>query len=60
MLCNVGTSDRTARFILGVIILAVGYSNQSWWGLLGFVPLLTGTLRFCPAYTLIGFNSNKG
>jgi len=59
MQCNVGNSDRAARVLLGTIIVVVGYMNQSWWGALGAIPLITATLRFCPAYTIIGFNSNK-
>jgi hypothetical protein len=31
--------------------------NARYWGLVGLVPLLTGTFRFCPAYTLIGVNT---
>lgn len=59
MQCNVGSGDRAARFILGSAIISVGVYNQSWWGAVGLIPLLTGTLRFCPAYTIIGFNSDK-
>jgi hypothetical protein len=54
---NVGTLDRVIRIVAGVGILAAGYFNQSWWGLVGVVPLLTATIAFCPAYRLIGLST---
>ncbi len=34
MKANVGSADRIIRFILGVIILALGFYFKSWWGVL--------------------------
>jgi len=28
-----------------------------WWGLIGIVPLATGLMGSCPAYSLIGVNT---
>jgi hypothetical protein len=28
-----------------------------WWGWLGIIPLLTGVVRFCPLYSLVGLNT---
>jgi len=50
MKCNVGPIDRTLRIVAGVAILGAGYYYQSWWGLIGIVPLLTGIFKICPAY----------
>lgn len=50
MKCNMGKADRLIRLFLGLIILAVGYANQSYWGLIGLVPLLTAVIGWCPAY----------
>jgi hypothetical protein len=47
---NVGTTDMIVRIILAVAIFALGYYLKSWWGLVGFLPLLTALFRFCPAY----------
>ena len=41
----------------GLAILGAGYYYKSWWGLIGFVPLLTAAVRFCPAYLPIGLNT---
>lgn len=48
--CNVGKTDRAIRVGAGVGILIAGVLFQSWWGLVGLVPVATGLLRFCPAY----------
>jgi hypothetical protein len=57
MKTNVGGIDRILRFIAGFALLGAGYYFKSWWGLVGIVPLLTATFRFCPAYLPIGLNT---
>lgn len=57
MKANVGSIDRALRIIVGLVILGAGYYYQSWWGLVGLVPLLTGIFRFCPAYLPFGLSS---
>jgi hypothetical protein len=57
MKTNVGGIDRILRFIVGLALLGAGYYFKSWWGLVGIVPLLTATFRFCPAYLPIGLNT---
>ena len=54
---NVGGADKIIRIVLGVVIIAVGIFYQSWWGLVGIVPILTGSLNFCPAYSLLGLST---
>jgi hypothetical protein len=54
---NVGSIDRTLRFLLGLALLGAGYYFKSWWGLVGVVPLLTATFRFCPAYLPFGLST---
>ena len=56
---NIGSTDRMLRVIAGVIIIAVGIYYQSWWGVVGLVPLLTGLFRFCPLYKMLGTNTCK-
>ena len=57
MKTNIGGLDRLVRIIAGLAILGAGYYYKSWWGLIGFVPLLTAAVRFCPAYLPIGLNT---
>lgn len=50
MKCNVGPVDRLVRIVIGLAIAIVGVVFDSWWGLVGLVPLATGLFRFCPMY----------
>jgi len=59
MKCNVGKTDRIIRIVLGIIIIAAGLYYQSWWGLIGAVPLLTAALGWCPAYLPFGISTCK-
>lgn len=57
MKTNVGSLDRVARVIAGLAALGAGYYFQSWWGLIGLMPILTAALGYCPAYPLFGINT---
>ncbi|MBI2518099.1 MAG: DUF2892 domain-containing protein [Opitutae bacterium] len=57
MKANIGTLDRVVRLVLGLFVLALGYYFQSWWGLIGLLPVLTAVFRFCPAYLPFGLNT---
>jgi hypothetical protein len=60
MAVNVGGIDRTLRIVAGLAVLSLLFvleGSARYWGLVGFVPLLTGIFRFCPAYSLIGLNT---
>ena len=59
MKANVGSADRVIRFVLGIVIIALGFYFKSWWGVVGVVPIMTGLLNFCPAYNLIGVSTKK-
>lgn len=60
MQINVGTPDRIARIVVGLVLIAlVATGTVGWWGWIGVVPLLTGIFRFCPAYSLLGANTCK-
>lgn len=58
MHANLGTLDRSLRIIAGVVLIGLTLAGViGWWGWIGVVPLVTGTVRFCPAYKLLGINS---
>jgi hypothetical protein len=59
MKCNVGSVDRLLRIILGLIIAILGVYFDSWWGLIGVVPLATGLFSFCPMYVLLKMSTVK-
>jgi len=54
---NVGNLDRILRYVVGLALLGAGLYFKSWWGLVGLLPILTGLVRFCPAYLPIGLNT---
>ncbi|WP_047393735.1 DUF2892 domain-containing protein [Chitinibacter sp. ZOR0017] len=58
MQVNVGGIDRVLRIGVGaglVILAALGIIGV--WGWLGVLPLVTGLMKFCPVYPLLGLNS---
>ncbi|MGL5252649.1 MAG: YgaP family membrane protein [Moraxella sp.] len=57
MRTNEGHVDRIIRVIIGLVIIGLGVYNQSWWGAVGLLPLLTGLSGFCALYTLLGINT---
>lgn len=60
MQANVGGIDKTLRMIAGVVLVALAATGVvGWWGWLGVVPLLTGSLNFCPLYPMLGINTCK-
>ena len=56
---NVGPIDRLVRIILGLTIAIVGVVFDSWWGLVGLVPLATGLFKFCPLYVPFKISTEK-
>ncbi len=54
---NVGSIDKIIRIILAIIIGALGYYYQTWWGLVAIVPLATAFMNFCPLYPIFGISS---
>jgi hypothetical protein len=57
---NEGGLDRVLRVIVGLALIALVFVGpQTAWGWIGLVPLLTGFVGFCPAYTLLGINTCK-
>lgn len=57
MKTNVGNKDKTVRIIIGILVIAAGVYYQSWWGVVGFIPLITGAISFCPLYSLFGIST---
>lgn len=57
MQINVGKRDRAVRMVVGCTIVLLGVAVQSWWGAIGLIPLITGLVRWCPAYLPFGFSS---
>jgi Protein of unknown function (DUF2892) len=57
---NEGGLDRAVRVAVGLGLLSLVFVGpQTLWGLVGLVPLATGLLGSCPAYTLLGIRTCK-
>ncbi len=59
---NVGGEDRGLRIVVGaalVLLTFIGPLAETLypWGLIGVVPLITGLIGWCPAYTIFGFKT---
>jgi hypothetical protein len=56
---NVGSADKIVRYIAALVIFILGFYYESWWGLIGFVPLLTAVFSWCPLYKPFKINTVK-
>jgi len=65
MTVNEAGWDRAIRVVAGLVLLYLGWGGVvagtlgtvfKW---LGFLPLLTGVIGFCPAYPLLGIETKK-
>ncbi len=55
---NVGRMDRIARIIIGIGLIALVYVGpKTSLGWIGLIPLITGMIGNCPAYSLFGFST---
>ena len=56
--------DRIVRITLGVLLLALGWGGfvagtpGDVLKVLGFIPLVTGLVGWCPVYALFGFRTS--
>lgn len=55
---NIGRVDRVIRIILGLALLSLTFIGpKTMWGLIGFLPLITAIVNFCPVYAILGMNT---
>jgi len=54
---DVGTADRLIRIAGGVLLLFLALFKGQVWGYIGVVPVLTGSLGWCPLYTMLGIST---
>ena len=58
MTINEGTVDRVIRVVAGLVILSLAFVGpKTAWGYLGLIPIATGLVGYCPAYSLFGINT---
>lgn len=60
MKINLHKWDRALRIILGMVLVSVAFfSPGDLWYFVGFIPLITGAVGFCPIYKLLNVSSHK-
>jgi hypothetical protein len=63
MASNVGIADQVVRLVVGAALLVLGLSHlvTGAWAIaaytLGAIALITGLMRFCPAWSVLGINT---
>ncbi len=56
---NIGSVDKIFRIIIGIAIILLGIIFQSWWGLIGIIPLFTALSGVCLLYLPFGISTLK-
>lgn len=60
MVKNMGSADKVIRLIVSLFIISlVFWGPQTYWGLLGIIPLITVFTGFCPLYRPFRISTRK-
>ncbi|HEX7556627.1 MAG TPA: DUF2892 domain-containing protein [Leptolinea sp.] len=65
MKTNESMVDRGIRVVIGLALLALGFGGAvtgtlgTVFKVLGFVPLLTGLIGYCPIYGIFKYQTNR-
>ena len=60
MNANVGSTERIIRIVVGLGLIGATLAGAiGAWGWIGIVPILTASIRRCPAYLPLGINTCK-
>ncbi|MFB6468325.1 DUF2892 domain-containing protein [Cytobacillus sp. Hz8] len=57
---NIGATDRTIRFLLGIAFISLFFlldGGMKYISLIGVVLIITAFLKFCPLYPLLRVNT---
>ncbi len=55
---NVGRADKIIRIVAGAALIGLTLAGIiGVWGWIGVVPLATGLMGWCPAYSLLGIKT---
>jgi hypothetical protein len=57
---NVGKVDKTLRIAAGALLIVLAATGTiGVWGWIGILPLATGFMGTCPAYTVMGISTTE-
>ncbi|GAA6207783.1 DUF2892 domain-containing protein [Cognatishimia sp. WU-CL00825] len=54
---NIGSTDKTLRIVVGLLLIVAALYGYGAWMWIGVVPLATGLLNTCPAYSILGIKT---
>ena len=57
---NVGTMDKVIRLILAIVFFSFAFTlegNLRYLAVIGFIPLLTALISWCPIYRIVGIST---
>lgn len=57
MKVNVGKIDRVLRILAGLALVAWAFSGGPVWAWIGILPIATGAMGNCPAYSIFGIST---
>ena len=60
MTANIGRTDKMIRIVIGLLLLSLYFvlpDESRWLALVGFLPIATTVISFCPLYRLLGINT---
>ncbi|MCY1410486.1 hypothetical protein D9M71_258560 [compost metagenome] len=57
MQTNVGGIDKIIRIVVGIALIVWAIAGGPVWAWIGVLPLATGLLGWCPAYSLLGIKT---
>ncbi|NFT93654.1 DUF2892 domain-containing protein [Clostridium botulinum] len=57
MKCNVSRTEQIIRIVIGISIILIGLYFRNWWGIIGLVPIITGSIRYCPINDILGIST---
>ncbi len=57
---NIGDLERPIRILLGLFVTSLAFwGPQTPWAYVGLIFVVTGAVRYCPIWHMIGVNTNK-
>ena len=55
---NIGNVERIVRVVLGILVVSLAFVGpRSSWAFLGIIPIVTGSIGYCPPYALLGIDT---
>ncbi|MBE2281619.1 MAG: DUF2892 domain-containing protein [Ignavibacteriaceae bacterium] len=59
MVKNVGSKDKIVRILISIVLTGAGIYFQTWFALLGVLPIFSVVTGWCPLYSIFGVNICK-